>query len=292
MEKFDGHLLSRNHKKVFRSNEHKEHVKEQIARRIKGEPKRGTSRWVSVAATIMLLLGLGYLTYKRYDAVPPVEPIVEIVKTTEWGKKLTLTLPDGSEVRLNSGSTLKFPERFEGDVREVELSGEAFFEVTKNSDKPFIIKSDEVNTTVLGTSFNVNTYPENQQISVTVATGRVKVASRESEVFLGPNEQGVFDKDTKSISKEKIDIASFMYWKDGIIHFEDVELSNVLESLERWYGVTFVMDNHNIGGCHITATYDNDALSEVLESIVYAKKGLHYEFLEDKKILIQGACTD
>ena len=292
LEKFDGHLLSRNHKKVFRSKAHKKRVKEQISRRIKGESKRGTSRWMSVAATIVLLLGLGYLTYKRLSVETQVIPVTEIVKTTEWGKKLNLTLPDGTQVRLNSGSTLKFPDRFDGNTREVELSGEAFFEVTKNPNKPFIITSGEVSTTVLGTSFNVNTYPESQQVAVTVATGKVKVASKDSEVLLGPNEQGVFDKSTKIISKEQIDIAAFLYWKNGVLHFEDVRLTKVMESLERWYGVTFVFENKNFEDCHLTASYDNEMLSAVLESIMFTKKGLAYEYVEDKTILIKGKCTD
>lgn len=245
-----------------------------------------------MAATLALLLSVGYFTYTNFHQEPTLQPIVEMIKTTEWGKKMNITLADGTEVRLNSGSTLKFPDRFQGNTREVELSGEAFFNVARNSDKPFIIKSGEVETMVLGTSFNVNTYPESKQVAVTVATGKVKVTSRENEIFLLPNEQGVFDKKSKSISKEKIDIAAFLHWKDGIIHFEDAELSQVLRTLERWYGVTFEVDNANIGDCHITATYNNERLDAILESIIYAKKGLRYQFLDNHKIQLKGKCTD
>ncbi|RUA15079.1 MAG: hypothetical protein DSY83_08230 [Flavobacteriia bacterium] len=144
----------------------------------------------------------------------------------------------------------------------------------------------------MGTSFNVNTYPDNDQVAVTVATGKVKVASHENEIHLGPNEQGVFDKKTKTISKKMPDIATFLNWKDGIIHFEDTSLAKVAESLERWYGVTFIFEKESLGDCHITANFNNELLPAVLESIVYAKKGLRYEFLENNKILIKGRCTD
>ncbi|MER3374846.1 MAG: FecR domain-containing protein [Allomuricauda sp.] len=292
LEKFDSRLLSKNEKQVFASDAHKQHIKRKLSKRINQKEGSPVTKWLGMAASLALLLALGYFAYSKFDQAPVQHPIVEIVKTTEWGKKMNLTLPDGTQVRLNSGSTIKFPERFEGNTREVELSGEAFFDVTKNPDKPFIIKSSEIQTTVLGTSFNINTYPDNHHIAVTVATGKVKVASKDNEILLGPNEQGVFDKSTRTISKEEIDIAAFLHWKNGVLHFEDVTLDKVMESLERWYGVNFVFENENFGDCHLTASYDNEMLSAVLESIMYIKKGLAYEHVEDKTILIKGKCTD
>ncbi|WP_326407848.1 FecR family protein [Flagellimonas halotolerans] len=292
LEEFDHKLLFKNHHNVFKNPKQKKRVGQKLAKHINNSKRRPILKWSSVAASLTLLIGLGYFAYIFTHQTEVVEPIAEITKTTEWGQKLHIVLADGTEVYLNAGSTIKYPQRFEGDTREVELEGEAFFDVAKDLDKPFIIKSGEVATTVLGTSFNVNTYPENQQVAITVATGKVKVASQESELLLLPNEQGVFDRNSKAISKEKIDIASFLHWKDGIIHFDDAELSKVLQTLERWYGVTFVVDNNTIGNCHITATYDNERLDAILESIVYAKKGLHYQFLDKNKVQLKGKCTD
>lgn len=292
LEKFDSNLLKRNKKQAVQSDVQRRHIKRKLAKQIQQKPKSPAQKWLGMAATLALLLSVGYFTYNQFHQEPAPQPIVEMVKTTEWGKKMNITLPDGTEVRLNSGSTLKFPDRFEGNTRQVELIGEAFFNVTKNPNKPFIITSGEVSTTVLGTSFNVNTYPENQQIAVTVATGKVKVASKDAEVLLGPNEQGVFDKGTKRISKEQTHVEAFLHWKNGVLHFEDVTLNKVMESLERWYGVSFVFENPNFGGCHLTASYDNEMLSAVLESIIFTKKGLAYEYVGNKKILIKGKCTD
>ncbi|MEE1964414.1 FecR domain-containing protein [Allomuricauda taeanensis] len=293
LERFDGRLLSKNHKDVFKDERHRKQIERQLSQNISRPRKRiSPPKWARVAASIALMAGVAYSVHIYTKVEEKVEPIVEMTKTTEWGQKLNLTLADGTQIRLNSGSTITYPDRFEGDVREVVLEGEAFFDVAKNPDKPFVIRSGEVLTTVLGTSFNINTYPDSQQIAVTVASGKVKVASHENEIHLGPNEQGIFDKKTKTISKKMTDIATFLNWKDGIIHFEDTSVAQVTESLERWYGVTFVFENENLRNCHVTATYKNEMLPAVMESIAYAKKGLRYEFLENDKILIKGKCTD
>ncbi|NDV45103.1 FecR family protein [Flagellimonas sediminis] len=293
LEQFDVDLLSRNYKDTFKNENHRKRVAKQLSRNI-SEHGKGISflKWSKVAASLALLVSLGYFIHSKMGTKPVVEPIVIMEKTTEWGQKLNIILADGTQVRLNSGSTLKYPSRFEGDFRHVKLVGEAFFEVTRNPQRPFVIESGEVKTTVLGTSFNVDTYPDNDQIAVTVSTGKVKVASRENEIILEPNEQGVFHKKTKTMSKEKVDISTALNWKDGVIHFEDVPLSQALKTLEKWYGVSFVLENKYAGNCHISASYNNELLSTVLESIVFAKKGLQYEFLEDQKILIKGKCTD
>lgn len=293
LEQFDSTLLSKNANNIFLNESHKQRIKQSLSKRIGNQNKETSSQnWVGIAASFVLVLSLGYLSYKALNRETIAVPVKEMVKTTDLGQKMNLTLADGTQVHLNSGSTIEFPERFEGNTREVKFEGEAFFEVAKDPNKPFIIKSGEIHTTVLGTSFNINTYQESRQIAVTVASGKVKVTSEDSEVFLGPNEQGVFDKSTKTISKEQTDIAAFLLWKDGILQFEDVTLTEVAKSLEHWYGVTFVFGNDKVGGCHLTATYDNEILSAVLESIVHAKKGLQYTYLDDKKILIKGWCTD
>ncbi|MCR9264217.1 MAG: FecR domain-containing protein [Flavobacteriaceae bacterium] len=293
LEEFDKNLLHRNMDGVFKDPSDKRRIEQRLSKAINKPKNRGTNfGWIRVAASVAILLGFGYLAFTKFDQEPVQEAVLEVVRTTDWGQKLELTLSDGTLVRLNSGSSLKFPDRFEGNTREVELEGEAFFDVARNPDKPFVIKSDEVRTTVLGTSFNVNTYSHNQHIAVTVATGKVEVASRDDKIFLGPNEQGVFNRNTKAISKEQTDISAYLNWKEGILSFEDAALTEVTASLERWYGVTLMFENDSLGDCHLTATYTNETLGEVLESIVYTKKGLRYDFLGDKKIRINGTCTD
>lgn len=294
LEQFDADLLSRNLGSVFKTENQKKDVGEKMLENITPRDKVAAYRnWLSIAASVILILSLGYLLYNKMDdSVKEEQPIAHITKTTEWGERLSLTLADGTKVKLNSGSTITFPESFATSTREVTLVGEAFFDVAKNARKPFIIKSGDLSTTVLGTSFNVNAYKEHEKVAVTVVTGKVGISANAGEVFLNPNEQGVFNKVMESISKKEVNVASFVQWKDGIIRFDDITLKEAMKKLERWYGVTFVFENKKSEECHISATYDNEVLSAVLESIIYVKKGLSYEYLENNKILIKGNCSD
>lgn len=293
LESFDRGLLSANEDSVFRNNFHRKLVKKRLTSAI--DPKQSnisTWKWVRIAASIVLLLSIGFLAYNRSNANLKEEPVREMVQNTTWGQKMDLTLADGSKVRLNSGSTLKFPENFEGNTREVELIGEAFFEVAEDPDKPFIIRSSDIRTRVLGTTFNVSAYPDNEEVAVTLATGKVRVASKDSTVTLLPDQQLVYNRSDHSLNTFQVDVNRYIDWKNGIIHIEDASLPEAVEVLERWYGVTFVFEDESFDNCHITATYDNQTLATVLESIKYVKKGLEYEFLESAEILIKGSCTD
>lgn len=294
LEQFDANLLSRNLKSVFKTENQKKRMGEKISKNITPRHKVAAHRnWIRLVASVILVIGLGYLYYyKQSNNLIQQQPIVHITKTTGGGEKLSLTLADGTKVKLNSGSTITFPESFAGNTREVTLVGEAFFDVTKNAQKPFIVKSRDLSTTVLGTSFNVNAYKDHQKVSVTVVTGKVGIRGKKGEAFLNPNEQGMFNRDQESISKTEVNVANFIQWKDGIIYFDDITLKEAMRKLERWYGVTFVFENEKSGECHISGTYDNEALSAVLESIIYVKKGLQYEYLENHKILIKGNCSD
>lgn len=248
--------------------------------------------WLSVAAAIILLIGMGAVFYNTWWQQPASLEIAQIVKTAERGKRLTLQLSDGTRVYLNSGSSIEFPQRFVGQTREVRLEGEAFFEVAKDPTSPFIIHSNDIQTTVLGTSFNVNSYQENAQIKISVKSGKVKVDSKEHGVILGAHQQAVFDKKTKNIQKQAISSDGLFAWKDGVIEFRDQQMDQVITTLERWYGVEFILENQLIKNCHLTATYKNEPLGAVLESIIYTKKGLRYLYVNEHEILLSGSCTD
>jgi len=287
LERFDSELLSKNLHEFSGSAPFP-----RAPRFPPASKKRNNSlKWMAIAATLALIFSLGHLLSKQGDEGITVPQPNQREGITQWGQKLNIRLGDGTQVRLNSGSSLKYPESFIGDKREVELTGEAFFEVSPDS-RPFVIRSGEVMTTVLGTSFNINTYSENEQVAVTVASGKVRVASPNKEIHLGPNEQGLYDKRTRSMAKKVTDIAPYLNWKDGILSFEDADMISVAGTLERWYGAKINFGNKGIGRCHITATYDNVDLEAILESIVYAKQGLRYEFLGETEVLIEGYCRD
>src|SRR5690606_4264732 len=149
LERFDSELLSKNLHEFSGSAPFP-----RAPRFPPASKKRNNSlKWMAIAATLALIFSLGHLLSKQGDEGITVPQPNQREGITQWGQKLNIRLGDGTQVRLNSGSSLKYPESFIGDKREVELTGEAFFEVSPDS-RPFVIRSGEVMTTVLGTSFN------------------------------------------------------------------------------------------------------------------------------------------
>ncbi|MDC6366623.1 MULTISPECIES: FecR family protein [Flavobacteriaceae] len=295
LEQFDGKLIEKHIPTLANLDEEHQTAKKRLVESTERLENQGgfKNRVLQIAASVVLLFSLGYLAYKNIPEQPQPE-IAEVQileKHTEWGQKLNVVLPDGTSVKLNSGSTLSFPESFQGDTREVVLQGEAFFDVVKNPNKPFIITSGELKTTVLGTSFNINAYGHTDSMAVTVLTGKVSVESSLGQVYLLPNEQGVMDKASQHIEKEKVDVSEVLLWKDGVLKFEDAPLGQVADALERWYGVTVEFENEKAAACTLTGTYDNEYLKAVLESIVFAKKSLKYQFMDDNTVLILGMCN-
>ena len=292
LEQFDASLLQKNHSSFLLPKKEEDKMRKKLVSKIASKKSSNWNTFIGVAATLAFVAALAYFFMPAIVQETPKEVVKEFTATTAWGQKMSITLADGTKVRLNSGSTLRYPEKFIANTREVALEGEAFFEVTKNAKKPFIISSGAIKTKVLGTSFNINTYDNKEDIAVTVASGKVSVASNEEEVFLGPSEQGVFNKKEAKITKATIDINAVLQWKEGILHFGDATLKEVTASLEKWYGVQFVFQNKALEKCRLTATYDNESLHAILESIIYAKKGISYRYTNDHQIVLKGKCTN
>lgn len=293
LERFDRELIKKYIPTLTDSYKSRLASKKKLAAAINGGQigKYHRRNMVQIVASFLVLIAVGYLFFE--NTKEPVKTFAEtslLIKRADWGEKINLVLPDGTSVKLNSGSSLTFPESFNGSSREVELTGEAFFDVVKNSDRPFIIKTANLTTTVLGTSFNINSYDQNQTAAITVLTGKVRVASAKGHIDLLPNEQGVFDKNTSGLAKEQVNAKEVLLWKEGILKFDDATLIQVAEALGRWYGVTILFKEKSTAQCILTGTYDNEYLSAVLESIAFAK-GLHYREKENDTIVFYGKCN-
>ncbi|TDE14533.1 FecR family protein [Dyadobacter psychrotolerans] len=169
--------------------------------------------------------------------------ISSVEQKTGNGQQRDIKLPDGTIVRLNAGSTITYPKVFPDTLREVTLSGEAFFSVAKNAKSPFIIHTGEIVTRVLGTSFNVRAYPENEDVQIAVVEGKVKVNTRlaptedKNSVCLTGNEMVTFQKTKGELIKSDYDEKEQIGWKDGILYFEKSDFISTVKKLERWYGV-------------------------------------------------------
>ena len=166
-----------------------------------------------------------------------------------------------------------YPENFEGNQRVVQLEGEAFFNVVRDTLRPFIVQTGSLSTRVLGTSFNISALSHNNDIKVAVASGLVKVEEmrcrRKAMALLKPSQMAVYSKATKSLRTQPCDIESITSWKDGIIVFKDANMNQVVTELERWYGVQFILDSDLKMDHSITVTYDNQTLEYVLDGLSY-----------------------
>ena len=268
-------------------------------------PRPRPRAWRLIAASVGILLALGVGSYWLSQEFAQSQATKIVTNTTQFGEQSTVVLSDSSIILLNAGSTLAYPEYFDGNVREVTLIGEAFFEVKKNPDKPFIIKAGEVVTTVLGTSFNVNAYPYQDKIQVTVASGKVQVAATgqsfrdanaapvtEDTLVLTPSLQATFHRSSGRLRSRPVDLADYLSWKEGIIRFNDIPLRDAARMLERQFDVTIVFENETAGSCYISNTFTNESLTNILESIKFIKRGIDYRFQDENTIMITGVCKN
>ena len=236
--------------------------------------KPGSNRLIfwSLAASILLLITSVYVLFHEHllEMQEP-EMVTSILKSNPRGQKSTIMLPDGTTVILNSESSLSYTSEFLDQERKVTLQGEAFFEVTENPEIPFIVETRNLTTTALGTSFNVDAYPNGVE-EVTLVTGSVKVETHEAmhnTTILYPGEM-LSANGSGIIQKMKKTSFDHLGWKDGVIVFQDTPLKEAITELEKWYGVDIILRNYPEGNdMNFTGSFRNDNLSNVLKSLSY-----------------------
>lgn len=250
---------------------------------------KDNSRWyLKVAASLLILLAVGAAIWlfpgPEQPAVAEVVPLV--IKRTGKGEKLNVKLPDGSRVKLNANSVLIAPAKFEKDRREVKLEGEALFDVREDPARPFTIVSGEVQTRVLGTSFNVRAYKDEQTVEVAVVSGKVSVlGTGAEEVFLLPNEVSLYDNNSRSLSTRQQDISDLIAWSKNILIFDGDTEAEVFTKLENWFGVNIILPKQAVIQGKYSGRFYNESLERVLEGISYAS-GFSYEVRDGKNVLI------
>ncbi len=240
--------------------------------------------WLKVAAMLLVALGMSWfiIGYRSSRHEPTM-----ITQVTTRGQKATLVLPDGTNVRLNAESTLIYPEEFEKNRREVTLSGEGFFEVAKNPDKPFVVRATDFSTQVLGTAFNVSAYRETEH-TVTVREGKVQVMWKEdttASVIVHANEQAVLS--SEGLFKKQVDIHRYISWKDGVIYLDHTSLEEMAQVLERWYDVKIIFEHPGLKKCTISGKFSNDQLINILKSVRFIKK-IDFTFKDKQTIVLRG----
>ncbi len=232
------------------------------------------------AASIIVILGIGYLTqqYLFYSG--------NMISVLAENEPKQVVLDDGSRVTLNSSAELLYPQKFRGNTREVRLSGEAFFEVERNPDKPFMVSIEEkAMVEVLGTSFNIRSEERGESISLLVVEGRVALSDAKGDLpglILEKNEQATFRRGI--LQREEAVNKNMLSWKTGILFFDQSFIGDVVNQLETHYKRDILLNEDIPGDLMFTSTIDNQNLESVLEELSLVL-GLTVSY-EDDKILI------
>ena len=211
--------------------------------------------------------------------------------TVPYGKRFGITLSDGTHVFLNSGTSIKYPVQFiKGKERKVFLTGEAFFDVVKDSSQAFVINAEELKVQVLGTKFNMANYPEDDESEVVLVEGLVSLKTltedKKEDVPISPGYRGTFNKLDKVISSQKVNTAIYTSWMKGNIVFRNAPFDNIIQKLERHYNVTIINNNEALANESFNATIevDNETIEKVFDYFnkVYEIK---YEIVNNKIVI-------
>lgn len=211
-------------------------------------PKKAFSytmhKWTQVAAILLIPLLSIWIAYLY------IQPNKEDTELVEYfvprGEQKQITLPDGSIAHLNSGTLLIYPQKFNNDIRSVYLMGEAHFDVKKDSQHPFIVKTNHLKVKVLGTKFNVHAYAEDEKTITTLESGSVVVQKSNNEdiITLTPNEQLDYDNPTGEFNKKIIDASLYTGWTKGELNFAGMTLKDIFITIERIYDIHIIVPPH------------------------------------------------
>jgi ferric-dicitrate binding protein FerR (iron transport regulator) len=204
--------------------------------------------------------------------------------STPRGGQYQLVLPDGSKVWLNASSSIHFPTAFAGHERNVELTGEAYFEIAKNKQKPFHVNVNGMQVEVLGTHFNVNAYGDEGAIKTSLLEGSVKIKKGNISGLLKPGQQGVLKKNSTDLEIKNADMNEAIAWKNGLFEFDGADIKSIMREIGRWYDVDVVYAG-KVPDRRFEGKISRDAqLSDVLK--ILALSNVKFS-VEGKKIIVQ-----
>ncbi|MEG0010535.1 MAG: FecR family protein [Muribaculaceae bacterium] len=229
--------------------------------------KKYILRWACVAAVTIFAIINGAYFATQYIEKENVS-LREIYSPK--GEKLVVLLTDGSRVWLNADSKLIYPEQFVGDERNVEIEGEAYFEVNKNPDCPFMVKVDNMKVKVTGTSFNISAYPEDKDIITTLDEGKIMIGEGSKNYYtyksMKPGQVAVYDRESSQcIIKDSENYKELSCWKDDLLTFRNTSLNGVLNVLSRTFDVTFKVNNKDVAMFTYNFVCDANDLSNILD---------------------------
>lgn len=244
-------------------------------------------RWLA-AAMLLVVFGLGYLTYRSKNFVEDSgtrQTTFKIV-STKPGEKTKVKLSDGSVIHLNSDSELRVPVRMDDSIRMVFLKGEAFLEVGKDAKRPFIVSTGYADIRVLGTQFNVREFVEEKSTTVVVKEGKVRFAPKNdasASVTLTGSKRGVY-RAGSVIKVDKVSAGRYLEWVDNRLVFDDLTIDQIAKVLHRWYGVDVELATRQIGNQRFTGEFNDQPVEYVVDKLCYV---LDFKYqISGKKIRI------
>ena len=231
------------------------------------------------------------IVYTNSNKTISEEPIYNTLHVP-YGKHFELKLSDGSVAYLNSGSSLKYPVEFiEGKERTVFLTGEAFLEITKDTDRPFIVNTDDLDIKVFGTKFNVSAYPEDELKEVVLVEGSVGMYSRTESAddnegtLLTPGHKGSYDNAQGNITTEPVVTSIYTSWVQGVMVFRNMTFENILKKLERHYDVKIINKNSKIASAEFNASFGDMPIERILDYFK-GEYNIDYSVINEKEIIV------
>lgn len=230
-----------------------------------------------------VMLKNGQLVYDANNTDPAT--VAYNTMSTPKGRQFQMVLPDGSRVWLNAASSIHYPTVFTGNERQVEITGEAYFEVAHNPAKPFKVKVNEATTIeVLGTHFNVNAYANEETVNTTLLEGAVRVIGGNTKTALTPGQQAKTNMSGNSKIINQVNLEKVVAWKNGVFNFDDASLEEVMRQLERWYDIEVVYEK-NIPKLEFFGKMGKDlSLDIVLQGL--EKSNVHFRVEANRKLVV------
>ena len=259
----------------------------ELEKRLKSHTRHLTLIRTFSAAAAVVLLCLSVWTAYLYMQPVTIQTVSTLAETR------TVCLPDGSTVTLNHYSSLSYPEKFKSDKREVELNGEAYFEVNKNKKHPFIVQTETIDVQVLGTHFNVDAYQNNPDVKTTLLTGSVAVSnkSKSVRVILKPNEIAIYNKVEEKLTRKVLEnVEDEISWRQGEFIFDDLPLQEIARELSNSFGATIHIADTALQNYRITARFRNGEDLTTILSVLH--NAGYFDYSQNNKQIIITAKPD
>ena len=272
--------------------EQSEMTTEKPAAIVKNLPTAKAKSWwtpLSIAAAVLLLAG-AFFVMNRGESTPSV-----LMASTQAGETVNVSLADGSTVWLNENSSLTYFKAADGAQRNVELEGEAFFEVSKNPNQPFVISTKNgMEVKVLGTSFQVSAYPNQASTEVVVKTGKVSFGKKEElkPMILTANQRGTFDTQAGKYTRGEVENFNAISWQNKVLDFSDIPLSKVIADVEKHFDLQLTLVDSNLAGCKFGSIFNQPEKEQTLQTISNVFKMKLVKVNENNYRLEGGECIN